>query len=123
MNKRTGRTGADLALVQGEHRKPFERLVEEIIVLGRDILEKDVGRLAAEFQCHRDDVVGRILHDEPAGRRLAGEGDLGDPLALRERLARFDAKAINHIENAGRQKIADHVHEDHDAHGRLLGRL
>ena len=123
VNQRARRAGADLALVEGEHREAFERLVEKIIVLRGDILEEDVGRLAAEFQRHRNDIFRRILHDEAARRRLAGEGDLGDPLALRQRLAGLDAEAIDDIEDAGRQKIADHVHEDHDAHRRLLGRL
>ena len=47
---------------------------------------------------------GRILHDQTAGRRLAREGDLGDALALSERLARLDAEAVDDIEDARRQR-------------------
>jgi len=63
------------------------------------------------------------LHDQAAGGGLAGEGDLGDALVLSERLASFHAEAVDHVEHAWRQHIADNVHQHHDAHRRLLGRL
>ena len=66
---------------------------------------------------------GGVLHDQPASRGLAGERDLGDPLVLRQRLAALDAEAVDDIEHARRQEIADHVHQHHDAHRRLLGGL
>jgi hypothetical protein len=42
MDERTTRAGANLALVESEHHKTLDRLIEEIIVFGRDILEEDV---------------------------------------------------------------------------------
>ena len=56
-----------------------------------------------------------VLHDQAAGRRLAGEGDLGDALVRGERLAGFDAEAVDDVEHAGRQQVADQVHQHHDA--------
>ena len=56
LHQRAGGARANLALIQGEHRKAFERLVEEIIVLFRDIGKKDIGRLATKLQRHRDNV-------------------------------------------------------------------
>ena len=61
------------------------------------------------------------MHDEPAGRRLAGERDFGDAVARRERLARFQAKAVHDIENALGQQVADQLHQNHDRGRRLLG--
>src|SRR5262249_20832416 len=51
------------------------------------------------------------------------ERDLVDALVLGERLAGFDTEAVDHIEHAGRQDVADEIHEYHDRHGRLLGGL
>ena len=65
----------------------------------------------------------RVLHDETAGGRLAGEGDLGDALVLRQGLAGLDAEAVDDVEDAFRQQVADDVHQHHDAHRRLLGGL
>ena len=86
LDQRALRARAHLALVEREHREAFERLVEEVIVVAHHVGEEDVRRLAAELERHRDDVLRCILHDEPAGRRLAGEGDLGD--------ARLDASGL-----------------------------
>ena len=46
------------------------------------------GRLAAELERDRDQVLAGVLHDQPAGRRLAGEGDLGDARAARRAACR-----------------------------------
>ena len=123
LDQRARRAGADLALVEGEHGEAFERLVEEVVVLGHDVGEEDVGRLAAQLQRDRDEVLGRVLHDQPAGRGLAGERDLGDALVLGQRLAGLDAEAVDDVEHARRQQVADQLHQHHDAHRRLLGRL
>ena len=123
MHECARRAGADFALVEREHREAFERLVEVLVVGVGDVGEEDVGRLAAEFERAGDDVLGRVLHDETAGRRLAGERDLGDALVLSERLAGLDAEAVDDVEYAGRQQVADEIHQHHDAHGRLLGGL
>ena len=90
-------------------REAFERLVEEIVILGHDVGEEDVRGFAAKFQRNRNDVLRRILHDQPAGRRLAGEGNLRNPLALCQRLSGFDAKAVYDVEDAGGQQIADQL--------------
>jgi len=58
LHQRARRTGADFALVQREHGETFERLVEEVVVLGHHVGEENVGRLAAELECDRDQVVG-----------------------------------------------------------------
>ena len=115
--------GADLALVQREHGEAFQRLVEEVVVLARDVGEEDVGRLAAQLQRHRDQVLGRVLHDQPTGRGLAGEGDLGDPLRRGERLAGLEPEAVDDVQHARRQQVADQVGPDHDPGWGLLGRL
>ena len=107
LDERAARAGADLALIEREHDEAFDRLVEEVVVLGADVIEEDVGRLAAELERHGNEVLRRILHDEPAGRRLAGEGDLGDAVRGGERLARFEAEAVDDVEHALRQEIAD----------------
>ena len=57
LDQRAARAGADLALVEREHDEAFDRLVEEVVVLGRDVVEEDVRRLAAELQRHRDEVL------------------------------------------------------------------
>jgi len=101
----------------------FERLVEEVVVLGHHVGEEDIGRLAAELERNRDQVLARILHDEPAGRGLAGERHLRDALVLGERLAGLHAEAVDHVHHAGRQQVADDIHQNHDAHRRLLGWL
>ena len=123
MDQRAARAGADLALVEREHREAFERLVEEIVILGHHIGEEDVRRLAAQFQRHRNEVLAGILHDQAAGRGFAGEGDLGDARAGGERLAGFEAEAVDDVEHAGRQEIADQFGPDQDRGRRLLGRL
>ena len=68
VDQRPARAGADLALVEREHDKAFDRLVEEIVIFGRHILEEDVRRLAAELERDRNQVLAGILHDQPARR-------------------------------------------------------
>ena len=64
---------ADLALVhEGAEGRGLHRLVEV------GVLEHDQRRLAAEFEQHRLQVLGRALGDDPADRGRAGEVD---PLA------------------------------------------
>ena len=123
LDERAARAGADLALVEREHREAFQRLVEEVVVGLRDVGEEDVRRLAAELQRHGDEVVGGVLHDHAPRRRLAREGDLGDALVLGERLAGLDAEAVDDVDDAGRQDVGDQFHDDEDAERRLLGGL
>ncbi|MCY1200129.1 hypothetical protein D9M72_115550 [compost metagenome] len=123
LDQRARRAGADLALVQREHGKAFQRLVEEGVVGGQHVLEEDVGRLAAQLQRHRDQVLRRVLHDQPAGGGLAGERHLADARARCQRLAGFQPEAVDHIDHARRQQVADDLHQHQDRCGRLLGRL
>ena len=51
-----------------------------------------------------------VLHDQPAGRGLAGEGDLGDAAARGERLAGLEAEAVDDVEHARGQQVADQLH-------------
>src|SRR6202042_1636434 len=95
----------------------------EGIVLRADVIEEDVGRLAAKLYCHRNEVLGRILHDEAARRRLAGEGDRGDAVRGSERLARFEAEAVDDVEHALRNEIADELEQNHDRSRGLFGGL
>jgi hypothetical protein len=54
---------------------------------------------------------------------LAGEGDLGDALARCQRLAGLQAEAVDDVEHARRQQVADELHQHQDRGRRLLGRL
>ena len=85
------------------------------------ILEEDVGGFAAEFQRDGDEVVAGILHDQPAGRGLPGEGDLGDALGGGERFAGLEPETVDDVQHAGRQQIGDEFGQDHDADRGLLG--
>ena len=123
LDQRPARAGADLALVQREHREALERLVIEVVVLQRDVVEEDVRALAAEFQGDRNDVLAGVLHDQLAGRGLAGEGDLGDAIARGKRLAGFEAEPVHHVEDTLGQQVADEIHQPHDRGRGLFGRL
>ena len=59
LDQRAGRAGADLALVEREHREALERLVAEVVVGAADVVEEDVRALAAQLQRHRDQVLAR----------------------------------------------------------------
>ncbi len=123
LHQRSARAGAHFALIEGEHREAFERLVEEVIIFVVHVGKEDVGRLAAQFECDRDYVLGGILHDEPPCRRLTRERDLGDARIGGERFAGLDAETVDDVEHARWQQVADDVHQHHDAHWRLLGRF
>ena len=103
--------------------KPFLGLVVERVVGVGDVVEEDVRALAAELQGDRDQVLAGVLADQAAGGGFAGEGDLADPGAGGQRLAGLDAEAVDHVEDAGRQQVADEFHQHQDRGRRLLGRL
>ena len=63
------------------------------------------------------------MHDQPARRGLARERDLCDARIGCERFSSLGAKSVDDVENTGGQKIANKVHQHHEAHGRLLGWL
>ena len=115
------RAGADFALVEREQHQALDRLVEEIVILGHHILEEDVGGFAAELQRDGDQVMAGILHDQPAGRGLAGKGDLGDAVGGGERFAGLQPEPVDDVQHAGRQQIADELGQHHDADRGLLG--
>ena len=50
---------------------------------------------AAQLQGDGDEVLRGVLHDQAAGRRLAGEGDLGDAVRGGQRLAALQAEAVD----------------------------
>ena len=64
-----------------------------------------------------------VLHDQAAGGGFAGEGDLVDAGVGGERFACFDAEAVDDVEDAGGQEVADELHQDEDGDGGLLGGL
>ena len=103
LDQRPRGTGADFALIQGEHGEAFQGFVEEVVVLGADVGEEDVGRFAAQFQRDRDEVLRGVLHDQPPGGGFAGEGDFGDALVAGQRLAGFQAEAVDDVDDAGRE--------------------
>ena len=78
MDQRAAWAGANLALVEGEQHKTFDGLIKEIVILGANILEEDVGGFAAKLQRDRNQVLAGVLHDQTAGGGFAGKGDLGD---------------------------------------------
>ena len=117
------RAGADLALVEREHREALEALVEIGVVLAHHVREEDVRRLAAQLQRHRDDRFGSILRDQPPGCRLAGEGDLGDAVRAGQRFAGFEAETVDDVQNARGQDVGDHLGPHHDRRRRLFRRL
>jgi hypothetical protein len=111
MSARDGQVQAGLALVEGVKDEPFDGLVEERVVLGRYVGEEDVRRLAAQLGRRGNEVLCGVLHDRPSGRRLAREGDLGDPVVGRQRLADLRARAVDDVDHAGREDILDQLGE------------
>jgi hypothetical protein len=103
VDQRARRARAHLALVEREHAEALERLLPEVVVVREHVGEEDVGRLAAQLERHRDQVLGRVLHDQAAGGGLAGERDLADATVRRQRLAGLDAEAVDDVQHAGRQ--------------------
>ena len=101
--------------------KPSSALSLEVVALGHHVGEEDVGTLAAELQGDRDQVLGGVLHDQPPRGGLAGERDLGDPVARRQRLARLGAEPVDDVDHARRQQIADQRHQVEHRDRRLLG--
>ena len=70
------------------------------------IVEHDVWRLAAEFEHHRNQAIGRDAGHQPPGDGAAGEGDHVDARVTNERLAQRTAEAGEHVEDAWRKPCA-----------------
>ena len=97
--------------------------VHGVVEIG--VVEDDVGALAAEFQADRDQVGRGGAGDDPAGGRLAGEGDPVDAGMLGQRGAgRAGAVAVQDVEHPRRQAGLQRQ-PGHQRRGRrgVLGRL
>ena len=77
LNQRAAGTGADFALVEREHDKAFDGLVEEIVVFIEHVGEENVGRFSAQLKRNGNQVLAGVLHDEAARGGFAGESDFG----------------------------------------------
>ena len=121
--KRAAGAGADFALVKGKHQEAFNRLVQECVVLGHHVFEKQVGRLAAQLQRDGNQVLAGVLHDEAARSGLPGERYLGDSRTGCQRLAGLLPKSIHNIQNAGGKKVGDQFGQHKNTCGRLLRRF
>jgi hypothetical protein len=117
------RAGADLALVEGEHGEALEALVVERVLGPGAVLEEHDRALAAELEADRDQVLAGVLHDQPAGGGLAGEGDLADPAGRSQRLAGFGGESVDHVEHALGQDVGEQFHQQHDRGRGQLGGL
>ncbi len=115
--------GTHLTLVQGEHGGTFEAFVEELIVSIHHRWEEDVGRLTAELHRHRIEVFRCVLHDQTAGGGFTGEGHFVHTGRLSKRLACFRTKAVYNAYHAGRNEVANDLHQYHDGNGRLFSGL
>ena len=123
LDQRTRRAGADFALIEGEQHQTFDGLVEEAIVGLGDIGKENIGRLAAQFQRGRNQIVGGGLGNDATCCRGTGEGDLGDAVAGGQRHAGFAAIAVDDVQHAGRQQIGNQFGQDQDADRGGFGRL
>src|SRR5699024_578798 len=75
------------------------------------ITRKDVRRFTTELQCDRNDILTRILHDEPSCCRLTCKCNLVNILMRRKRLSRFCAKTVYYIENTLWHDILNEFHK------------
>ena len=123
MHQRARRAGAHLALVQREHGEALDGLLLEVVVLFKDVLEEQRRGLAAELEGDRDDLVRRGLVDDLAHLGRAGEGDLGDAVGAGQRSTRLVAHAVDDVQHARRDKVADQIHQVQDRRRGLLRRL
>ena len=82
-----------------------------------------VGALATQLDGGGDQVVGRRAQDALAHGGGAGEGYFCNARAGGQRLARFLAEAVDDVDHAGRQQVANQLHQHHDGGRRLLGGL
>ena len=123
LHQRARWAGAHLALVKEGQHQTFSGFFDKARLGLHDVFKKDVRRFAAQLHGARDDVLGGAFHDVRAHRGGAGEGNLGDAFACGQRLTRFFAVTLHHVEHTRRQQVADQFHQHADAQRRLLGRL
>ena len=105
LDQRARGARADLALVEGVEHEALDRLVEEVVVAVHHVGEEDVRRLAAELRRRGDEVLRGVAHDQAAGDRLAGEGDLRDALVRGERAPGLRAGAVDDVQDARRDDV------------------
>ncbi|EYU00624.1 putative transcriptional regulator [Pseudomonas aeruginosa PA99] len=123
LDQRAGRAGAHLALVEESQHQALGGLLDERRLGLHDVFEIDVRALAAQLDGGGNDVLRRALEDVRADRGGTGEGDLGDALAGGQGLAGLPAEALDDVEHARRQQVADEFQQHADAQRGLLGRL
>ncbi len=123
LDQRPGRAGADFALVEERQHQAFHRFADEFRLRLHDVGEVDVGGFAAQLHGGGNDVFRRAFEDVRAHRGGAGEGDLGDALAGGQGLAGFLAVAVDDVEHALGEQVADDFHQLEDRRRGLLGGL
>ena len=123
VDQRTRRASAHLALVQREHGEALDGLLLEVVVLFKDVLEEQRRGLAAKLEGDRDDLVRRGLVDDLAHLGGTGEGDLGNTVGAGQRGARFLTHAVDDVQYARRDEVADQIHQVQDRRRGLLRRL
>ena len=97
-----------LALVEEGQHQALGGLLDERRLGLHDVFEIDVRALAAQLDGGGgNDVLRRALEDVRADRGGTGEGDLGDALAGGQGLAGLPAEALDDVEHARRQQVAD----------------
>ncbi|MNM70584.1 hypothetical protein D3C81_822170 [compost metagenome] len=123
LHQSTRRASAHFTLVEERQHHAFGGLLDEARLGLHDVFEVHVRRLAAQLDGGRDDVLGGAFHDVRADRGGAGEGDLGDALAGGQRFAGLAAIALDHVEHALGQQVADQFEQYGNAQRGLFGGL
>ncbi|MNZ53904.1 hypothetical protein D3C78_717930 [compost metagenome] len=111
LHQRAAWTGANLALVEGKQRKPFQRFVEESVLFIHNIGKENVRRFTAQLQRDRNDILSRILHDLLAHFRGAGKRDFRDTLRRRQIFTDFAARPVHNVNHTRRNQVADDFHQ------------
>ncbi len=94
LNQQPAARAAALALIQEQpEHGPFDGRIE--VGVGED----DVRALAAKLESHALERIGRILHDQLAGRGLTREGNLVDALVAYQRGASRLAEAGDDVDH------------------------
>ena len=114
MNQRTRWTGTDLALVQSEHRKALNTLLQEVIIFIHDVLEEDRWGLTAQLQGHWNDALGGALVNHLADWGGTGKRNLLDTLIRGQRRTGFLTQAVDDVENTRWHNILNLFHQVQD---------
>ena len=87
------------------------------------VVEHDHRRLAPQLEVHPLDGVGRVLRDQLAGRRIAGQRHEPDRGVPHEPVAGGHAFARDDLQDALREDLLRELDEPQDGQRRLLGGL